>query len=189
MYVQFPPRGHFLPNPTPILKTDRRRWVELSQRIQTAVQIVSKPPSRFTVFGKPAMLSAGWFGLLLIKAGDVETNIPVRQTHTHKQVLICDICHKQIHVMKHIYIRCNRIEHCMHLRYTTLDPGPSLLPTPHIHPHTTTAQTQTHAQPSHVPTGLVKPKPNPLIHLQHTQKQYTHYSHSDHRIHIEYHVK
>ena len=30
--------------------------------------------------------------------------------------LICDICHKQIHVRKQISIRCKRIEHWVHLR-------------------------------------------------------------------------
>ena len=36
-------------------------------------------------------------------------------TTTHK-VLICDICHRQIQVRKQISIRCNRIEHWVHLR-------------------------------------------------------------------------
>ena len=68
--------------------------VELSQQLQTAVQIVSKPPARFSVFwasqpGGPA----GWLALLLIKAGDVERNPGPTTTHKH----ICDICHKQIH--------------------------------------------------------------------------------------------
>ena len=52
---------------------------------------------------------AGWLALLLIKAVDVETN-PV-PTNTCKQVWICDICHKQIHIRKQISIRCNMIEH------------------------------------------------------------------------------
>ena len=54
---------------------------------------------------------AGWLVLLLIKAGDVETSPCL--TPTHKQVWICDICHKQIHCMKQISIRCNRNEHCV----------------------------------------------------------------------------
>ena len=55
--------------------------------------------------------------LLLIKAGDIETNSG--PTTTHKQVVwICDICHKQIHGRKQISIRCNRIEHWVHLRCT-----------------------------------------------------------------------
>ena len=48
------------------------------------------------------------------KAGDVETN--PGPTTLNKKVWICDICHKQIHVRKQISIRCNRIEHWVHLR-------------------------------------------------------------------------
>ena len=66
-------------------------------------------------FCKPAMWTAGWLALFRIKAGDVETN-PGPVT-THKQFWIFDICHKQIHCMKHISIRCNRIEPWLHLRY------------------------------------------------------------------------
>ena len=57
---------------------------------------------------------AGWLALMLTKTGDVETN-PCPTT-LNKKVWICDICHKQIHVRKHISIRCNRIEHWVHLR-------------------------------------------------------------------------
>ena len=64
--------------------------------------------------GKPAMRNAGWLALLLIKPGDVETN--PGPTTTHKQVWICDICHKQIHGVKQMSIRCNRIEHWVHLK-------------------------------------------------------------------------
>ena len=56
----------------------------------------------------------GWLALLLTKAGDVETN--PGPTTLNKKVWICDICHKQIHVRKQISIRCNRIEHWVHLR-------------------------------------------------------------------------
>ena len=37
-------------------------------------------------------------------------------TNTHKQVWICDICHKQIYSRNQISIRCSRIEHWVHLR-------------------------------------------------------------------------
>ena len=57
---------------------------------------------------------ARWLALLLIKAGDIETN--PGQTTTHKRVWICDIGHKQTHCRKQISIRCNRIEHLVHLR-------------------------------------------------------------------------
>ena len=48
------------------------------------------------------------------KTCDVETN--PGPTTLNKKVWICDICHKQIHVRKQISIRCNRIEHWVHLR-------------------------------------------------------------------------
>ena len=47
------------------------------------------------------------------KPGDVETN---PGPTSNKRVWICDICYKQIHVRKQISIRCNRIEHWVHLR-------------------------------------------------------------------------
>ena len=73
-----------------------------------------KPP-RFTVlFACRPCGPAGWLALLLTKAGDVETN--PGPTTLDKKVWICDICHKQIHVRKQISIRCNRIEHWVHLR-------------------------------------------------------------------------
>ena len=105
------------------MKGSKRRSlqaVELSQRTQAAVQIVSNLPAlrngaRFTVFWACRPCGpAGWLALLLTKAGDVETN-PSPTTLT-KNVWICDICHKQIHVRKQISIRCNRIEHLVHLR-------------------------------------------------------------------------
>ena len=57
---------------------------------------------------------AGWLALLLTKAGDVETN--PGPTTLNKRVWICDICYKQIHVMKQISIRYTRVEHWVHLR-------------------------------------------------------------------------
>ena len=57
---------------------------------------------------------AGWLALLLTKAGDVETN--PGPTTLNKRVWIGDICYNQIHVRKQISIRCNRIEHWVHLR-------------------------------------------------------------------------
>ena len=41
---------------------------------------------------------AGWLAMLLIKAGNVETN--PGPTTTRKQVWICDICHRQIQVRR-----------------------------------------------------------------------------------------
>ena len=77
--------------------------------------------------------------LIYIKAGDVETNPGT--TITHKQVWICDICHKQIHGRKHIWIRCNRIEQWVQLRcaiYRYLDlPSTQRIRTHNSHRHNT----------------------------------------------------
>ena len=127
--------------------------------------------------------------LLLIKAGGVETNPGL--TTTHKQVWICNISHKQIHGRKHISIRCSRNEHWVHLRYagirlaqytdtwtchlhkeSGLTTHTDIIPP---HPSRPWSKHSTHSpstplQPKHTsntllaPTGLVKPKPNPLIH-------------------------
>ena len=80
------------------LKTTQPQAVGLSRRLQTTVQIVSKHPThsngaRFTVLGASRKCGpAGWLTLLLIKAGDVEIN--PGSTPAHKQVCICDTCHK-----------------------------------------------------------------------------------------------
>ena len=86
--------------------------VELSQRTQSAVQIVSNHPrpamgARFTVFWACQPYGpAGWLALLLTKAGDVETN--PGPTTINKKVWICDISHKQIHVRKqHLSQACH----------------------------------------------------------------------------------
>ena len=101
-------------------KDNSLQAMELSQRIQTAVQIVLKPPppamgARFTVFGQAGHAERWMAGTANIKTGDVETN--PGPTNTYKQVWICDTCHKQIHGRKQISIRCNRIEYCVNLRY------------------------------------------------------------------------
>ena len=57
---------------------------------------------------------AGWLAMLLIKAGNVETN--PGPTTTRKQVWICDIYHRHIQVRTQISIRYNMIEHWVHLR-------------------------------------------------------------------------
>ena len=65
-------------------------------------------------WGMAAIGPTEWLALLLTKAGDVDT-IP-GPTTLNKQVWICEICHKQIHVSKQISIRCNMIEHWVHLK-------------------------------------------------------------------------
>ena len=78
------------------------------------------PPSvmgaRLPCFGKLVMRTRLVAGNAPHKAGDVETN--PGPTTTRKQVWMCVICHRQIQVRKQISIRCNRIEHWVHLRCT-----------------------------------------------------------------------
>ena len=95
------------------------RWI-CHSGLANPVQIVSAPPAPsnggpITTFwvSRPCG-PAGWLAMFLIKASDVETN--PGPTTTRKQVWICDICHRQIQVRKQISIRCNRIEHWVHLR-------------------------------------------------------------------------
>ena len=110
--------------------------VDLLQRSQTAVQIVSTPHAPSTGGSFNHFLAsrpcgpAGWLALLLRKAGDVETN--PGPTTSSKPVWICDICYKQIHVRKQISIMCNRIEHgCtsdaqVSAKHKTQIPGPAI---------------------------------------------------------------
>ena len=70
------------------------------------------PPAmgaRFNRFwaGRPSG-PAGWLALLLLKAGDVETNPGPK--HTRTQVWICDICHREIN-RKQTSLRCNHSEY------------------------------------------------------------------------------
>ena len=95
------------------------RWSCYS-RLANLVQIVLPLPppamgARLPFFWESQSCGpAGLLVPLLIKAGDVHTN--PGPTNTCKQVWICDICHTKIQVRKQISIRCNRIEHWMHLR-------------------------------------------------------------------------
>ena len=99
--------------------TGYKRW-SCHNRLKPLCKLCrTSPPSamgvRFTVFWACRPCGpAGWLELLLTKAGDVVTN--PGPTSLNKKVWICDICHKQIHVRKQISIRCNRIEHWVHLR-------------------------------------------------------------------------
>ena len=127
---------------------------------------MSKPPSpsnrgpTYRSLGKPAMRCgpAGWLALLLIKLGDVETN--PGPTTRHKQVWISDICYKQIHGMKQIPIRSNRIEHWVHLstiyRYLTC----------HLH-RESGLTTHTDIAPPHPSSYWSKPLPIPYLHHPH----------------------
>ena len=75
------------------------------------------PPAmgaQVSFLGYPAMRTRWMYGNTPHKAGDVETN--PGPTTSRKQVWICNICHRHIQVRKQISIRCNMIEHWMHLR-------------------------------------------------------------------------
>ena len=143
--------------------------------------------------GMPVMRTTGWLALLLTKAGDVKTN--PGPTTLNKRVWICD-------VIKHISIRCNRIEHWVHFRCAGIRQAQYTNTwTCHLHrksrltpPHRYRpwSKTPTHSpptprtppQPKHrhtsntppVPTGLVKP--NYLFHSpppsNHTAPRQTH---------------
>ena len=135
---------------------------------------------------------AGRLELLLTKAGDVETN--PGPTTLNKQVWICDICHKQIHVRKQISKRCYRIEHWMHLRcagirqaqYTDigtchlhrearLTPHTDITP-PHRsrfwskHPTHSPPTPPTPPQPKHRHMSNTPPSYKPISHLSVTAK-------------------
>ena len=113
---------------------------------------------------------AGWLALLLTKAGDVETN--PGPTTLNKKVWICDICHKQIHVRKQISIRCNRIEHWVHLRCACIRQA-------QIHRYLdlpSTQRIQTHTSHRHnttppLPTPVQAPYPT--LHHPHHRNQNT----------------
>ena len=81
-------------------KRDSLQAVELSQRVwPTAVQI--------------AIRAHCMAGIASHESGRCRDN--PGQTTIRKQVRICDICHRQMHSRKQILIRCNRIEHGVHL--------------------------------------------------------------------------
>ena len=131
----------------------------------------------------------GWLALFLTNAGDVETN--PGPTTSQKRVWICDIGYKQIHVRKQISLRCNRIEHWVHLRcagirqaqytYTChlhresrLAPHTDITPP---HPSRPWSNPPTPPQPKHrsntppVPTGLAvqtQSSPPRAKHISHT---------------------
>ena len=100
--------------------TKTKLRLQTTHRLQTTMQIVLKPAVHnnggpiYRLWESRQCGTDGWLALLLIKVGDVETN-PVPTT-SYKLVWICDICYYQIHVRKQISIRCNRIEHLVHLR-------------------------------------------------------------------------
>ena len=95
--------------------------VELSQRTQAACANCVEPPRPqqwgpdLPFFGHAGHADPldGWRWCSQKRV--MSRPIQVRQL-LNKKVWICDICHKQIDVRKQISIRCNRIEHWVHLR-------------------------------------------------------------------------
>ena len=114
---------------------------------------------------------AGRLALLLTKAGDAETN--PGPTTLNKQVWICDICHEQIHVRKQISIRCNRIEHWVHLRCAGIRQA-QYTDTWTCHLHRESRLTpHTDISPAHRSRSRSKPPPTPHIHHPHHRHQIT----------------
>ena len=194
------------------------RW-SCHSGLANPVQIVSTSPAPsngcpISVFWTSRPCGpAGWMAMLLIKAGDVETN--TGPTTTCKQVWICDICHRQIQVRKQISIRCNRIEQWVHLRcagislaqypdtwtfhlhrksrlttHTYITPfSQTLVQAAHpfspntTHTHTTATKTQTHIQLS--PNPILSPTHPNTSHPAPSQT-HTHGIHSTYTSHYTY---
>ena len=149
--------------------TAYKRWIcHSGLKLLCKLCRTSPPPAmgdRFTVLGHAGQANPlEWLALLLTKAGDVETN--PGPTTLNKKVWICDICHKQIHVRKQISIRCNRIEHWVHLRCACISPS-----TIHRYldlPSTQRIQTYTsHRHNTSPPLPTPGPRPLPTPHLHH----------------------
>ena len=103
--------------------------------------------------------------------GNVETN--PGPTTLNKKVWICDICHKQIHVRKHISIRSNRIEHWVHLRCAGIHQA-QYTDTWTCHLHRESRLTpHTDITPLHRSRPWSKPLPTPHLHHPHHRKQNT----------------
>ena len=157
--------------------TAYKRWSCHSElKLLCKLYRTSPPPAmgaRFTVFWacRPCE-PAGWLALLITKAGDVETN--PGPTTPNKEVWICDICHKQIHVRKQISIRCNRVEHWVHLRCAGIRQA-QYTDTWTCHLHRESRLTpHTDITPPHRSRPLSKPPlPTPHLHHPHHRNQNT----------------
>ena len=130
--------------------------------------------ARFTVLWASLPCGpTGWLALLLINSGDVETN-PCRTT-SHKRVWICAICYKQIHVRTQIPIRCNRIEHWVHLICTGIRQAQYTDPwTCHLH-RESRPTFHTDITPPHPSRPWSMP---PTHHPHHRNPNHTHIQHA-----------
>ena len=152
-------------------------WWSCHNGLANPMQIVSTPPApsnggSITVFlaSRPCG-PAGWLAMLLINADDVETN--PGPTTTCKQVWICDIYHRQIHVRKQISIRCTRNEHWVHLRCAGIRLA-QYTDTWACHQHREyRLTTHTDITPPHPP----RPWPKPATHSPPTPPQPKHKTH------------
>ena len=157
--------------------TTYKRW-SCHSGLKLLCKIVSNFPAPsnggpdLPFLGMPAMRTRyGWLALLLTKAGDVETN--PGPTTLNKKVLICHICHKQMHVRKQISIRCNRIEHWVHLRCAGIRQA-QYTDTWTCHLHRESRLTpHTDIIPHHRSQLWSKPLPTPHLHYPHHRNQNT----------------
>ena len=94
-------------------------------------------------------------------------------TTLNKKVWIRDICHKQIHVRKQISIRCNRIEHWVHLRCAGIRQA-QYTDTWTCHLHRESRLTpHTDITPPHRCRPWSNPLPTPHLHHTHHRNQNT----------------
>ena len=175
---------------------------------------------RFTVFGKLARRTRWMSGTALHKSGRCrDKSRSDNHTQTSRNLRYIP---NQIHGMKHISIKCNMIEHWVHLRcacirlahytdtwtghlhkisrltthsYNITQPFQTLV---QVHslttPHTSPQSKQTTSNTLHIPTGLVKPKPNPLIRSPLSppispRAKHTHFTHSTYSFHPTHHTQ
>ena len=148
---------------TPGSKRHSLQAVELSQRTQAAVQIVSNLPAPsnggpiYRFLGMPAMRTPWMAGAAAHARGDVTINLG--PTTWNKQVWICDICHKQIHRYLDLPSTQRIQTHTPH-RHNTTPPLPTLVqasnPLPTYTTHITATKTQTHVQHSPCPHRIGK---------------------------------
>ena len=147
--------------------------VELSQ--WSGKHIVSTPPAPsngcpiYVVLGKSDMRTHWMTDTTPHKNGTNPGSTPTRN-----QVWICDTCHSQINGRKQILIKCNRIEHWVHIRCPYFRPAQYIhIPVLAIYtmnPDSQHPQSQHHQtlpgpgpRPTHSSTNTTtQSKPNPL---------------------------
>ena len=150
-------------------KRHRLQAVELSQRSQTAVQIVSKPPIPsnggpiYHFWASGPCGPDGWLALLLIKWVLVR-QIEVRHPHTNKSVFSISAINKYtVGSTIYRYLDLPSTQRIQTHTDSTTSPLQTLVQSPTHSPATAPQHKHRHTSNTPpVPTGLVKP--NPLIH-------------------------